>query len=309
MVSDCRLFIYQQTPKIMISIHFILNPISGTGKHNFGKTELEKYFPKSIYKIEVDYSNYKRHAIVLTQNAIVKKPHYVVACGGDGTINEVASCLINTEIKFGIIPVGSGNGLASNLSISRSLEKTAEIIRRGRTRFIDVGKINGHYFFSNAGVGIDALIIKKYERYNKRTLISYLRAAIASSIEFKPIQATLSFNGKIIDTNAFMLFISNSNQMGYGMTLTPDANLNDGLLDLVVVPKLSFLDKILFSLCVLTNKIEKFKKARHILIEKLHIEMPEKIFLDIQIDGESHNLKTNKIEIAVIKSGLEVLAH
>lgn len=291
----------------MIYIHFIVNTISGRGKHNFGKTELEKYFPKSIYKIEVDYSNYKKHAIVLTQNAIAKKPHYVVACGGDGTINEVASCLINTEIKFGIIPVGSGNGLASNLSIPRSLEKTAEIIRKGKTKFIDVGKINEHYFFSNVGVGIDALIIKKYERYNKRTLVSYVRATIASSIQFKPIQATLSFNGKIIDTNAFMLFISNSNQMGYGMTLTPNANLNDGLLDLVIVPKLSFLDKLIFGVCVLTNRIEKFKKAKHILIEKINIEIPKKIFLDTQIDGELHNLKTNKIEIVIIKNGLEVL--
>lgn len=293
----------------MIYIHFIVNPISGSGKHNFGKTELEKYFPKSIYKIEVDYSNYKKHAIVLTQKAITKKPHYVVACGGDGTINEVASCLINTEIKLGIIPVGSGNGLASNLSISRSLEKTAEIIRKGKTKFIDVGKINEHYFFSNVGVGIDALIIKKYERYNKRTLISYVRATIASSIDFKPIQATLSFNGKIIGTNAFMLFISNSNQMGYGMTLTPNADLNDGFLDLVIVPKLSFLDKLTFGVCVLTNRIEKFKKAKHILIEKINIEMPKKIFLDTQIDGELHNLKTNKIEIVIIKNGLEVLIH
>lgn len=293
----------------MIYIHFIVNPISGSGKHNFGKTELEKYFPKSIYKIEVDYSNYKKHAIALTQKAITQKPNYVVACGGDGTVNEVASCLINTEIKLGIIPVGSGNGLASNLSISRSLEKTVEIIRKGKTKFIDVGKINEHYFFSNVGVGIDALIIKKYERYNKRTLISYVRATIASSIEFKPIQATLSFNGKIIDTNAFMLFISNSNQMGYGMTLTPNADLNDGFLDLVIVPKLSFLDKLTFGVCVLTNRIEKFEKAKHILIEKINIEMPKKIFLDTQIDGELHNLKTNKIEIVIIKNGLEVLIH
>lgn len=293
----------------MIYIHFIVNPISGSGKHNFGKTELEKYFPRSIYKIEVHYSNYKKHAIILTQNAITKNPDYIVACGGDGTINEVASCLINTEIKLGIIPVGSGNGLASNLNISKSLEKAAEIIRKGKIKFIDVGKINEHYFFSNVGVGIDALIIKKYERYNKRTLISYVRATIASSIQFKPIQATLSFNGEIIDINAFMLFISNSNQMGYGMTLTPNANLNDGLLDLVIVPKLSFLDKLIFGVCVLTNKIEKFKKAKHISIEKINIEMPKKIFLDTQIDGELHNLKTNKIEIAIIKSGLSVLIH
>lgn len=291
----------------MIYIHFIVNPISGSGKHIIGKTELEKYFPKDIYKIEVEYSNYKKHAIILTQNAINNNPDYIVACGGDGTINEVASCLINTKIKLGIIPVGSGNGLASNLSIPKKIEKATEIIRMGKTQFIDVGKINDHYFFSNVGVGIDALIIKKYESYNKRTLISYVRASIASSIQFKPMQTILSFNNQIIKTNAFMLFISNSNEMGYGMSLTPKASLNDGLLDLVIVSKLNFFDKLILGMRVVSNKIEKFKKAQHTLIENINTEMPKKIFLDTQIDGEFHNLKTNKIEVSVIKSGLEVL--
>ncbi len=291
----------------MIYIHFIVNPISGSGKHNIGKTELEKYFPKDIYKIEVEYSNYKTHAITLTQNAIVNNPDCIVACGGDGTINEVASCLINTKIKLGIIPVGSGNGLASNLSIPKALEKATEIIRKGKTQFIDVGKVNDHYFFSNVGVGIDALIIKKYESYSKRTLMSYIRASIASSIQFKPMQTIISFNNQIINTKAFMLFISNSNEMGYGMSLTPKASLNDGQLDLVVVSKLNFIDKLILGICVVSNKIEKFKKAQHTLIENINVEIPEKIFLDTQIDGEFHNLKTNKIEVSIIKSGLEVL--
>ena len=189
-------------------IHFIINPISGNGKHNIGITMLEKYFPATNFKIEVNYSNYKKHALILTKSAIAKNPDYIIACGGDGTINEVASCLINTKIKLGIIPVGSGNGLASNLNIPKSLEKAAEIIRKGNTQFIDVGKANDHYFFSNMGVCIDALIIKKYEKNIKRTLISYILASIASSIEFKPMQTILSFNNQIIDTSAFMLFIS-----------------------------------------------------------------------------------------------------
>jgi diacylglycerol kinase (ATP) len=293
----------------MIYIHFIVNPISGSGKHNIGKTELEKHFPKEVYKIEVEYSNYKKHAIILTQNAITNNPDCIVACGGDGTINEVASCLINTKIKLGIIPVGSGNGLASNLNIPRDIEKATEIIRKGNTQFIDVGKVNDHHFFSNVGVGIDALIVKKYENYNKRTLISYVRASIASSIQFKPMQTILSFNNHIVNTNTFMLFISNSNEMGYGMSLTPKASLNDGLLDLVIVSKVNFFAKLILGMCVASNKIEKFKKVQHTLIEKISIEIPEKIFLDTQIDGEFHNLKTNKIEVAIIKSGLEVLIH
>jgi diacylglycerol kinase (ATP) len=291
----------------MIYIHFIINPISGKGNHNIGKTELEKHFPKEKFKIEVDYSNYKKHAILLTKNAIANKPDCVVACGGDGTINEVASCLINTKIKLGIIPVGSGNGLASNLNIPKEIKKATEIIRNGISQTIDVGQVNQHYFFSNMGIGIDAHIIKKYETYNKRTLVAYLKASISSSFQFRPIQTILSFNNQIINTKSFLLFVSNSNEMGYGMSLTPKASLQDGWLDLVKVSKLGFIDKLVLGMYVLSNKIEKFKKAEHTLIQKLSIEIPNKINTDIQIDGEFHNVRTNKINVSIIKNGLEII--
>jgi diacylglycerol kinase (ATP) len=288
-------------------IHFIINPISGNSNHNISKTELEKHFPKESFKIEVDYSNYKKHAIKLTKIVIENSPNCIVACGGDGTINEVASCLINTKIKLGIIPVGSGNGLASNLNIPKEIDKAAEIIRNGNSQTIDVGQVNEHYFFSNMGICIDAHIIKKYETYKKRTLVSYIKASVISSFQFKPIQTILAFNNQIINLNSFLLFVSNSNEMGYGMSLTPSASLNDGLLDLVIVSKLNFFEKLILGVRVISNKIEKFKKAQHTLIEKISIEMPDKFFLDTQIDGESHNLKTNKIEVTIIKSGLEII--
>lgn len=291
----------------MIYIHFIINPISGKGNHNIGKTELEKHFPKEKFKIEVDYSNYKKHAISLTKKAIEYNPSYIVACGGDGTINEVASCLINTKIKLGIIPVGSGNGLASNLNIPKEIEKATEIIRNGNSQTIDVGQVNEHYFFSNMGIGIDAHIIKKYETYKKRTLIAYLKASILSSFQFKAIQTQLTFNNRIININSFLLFISNSNEMGYGMSLTPKASLQDGWLDLVKVSKLGFIDKLVLGMYVLSNKIEKFKKAEHTLIQKLSIEIPNRINTDIQIDGEFHNVRTNKINVSIIKNGLEII--
>ena len=291
----------------MVYIHFIVNPISGNGNHNIGKTELEKYFSKEKFKIEVDYSNHKKHAITLTKKAIENNPNCIVACGGDGTINEVASCLINTKIKLGIIPVGSGNGLASNLHIPKEIKKATEIIRNGNSQTIDVGQVNEHYFFSNMGIGIDAHIIKKYETYKKRTLIAYIKASVTSSFQFKPIQTVLAFNNQIINTNSFLLFISNSNEMGYGMSLTPKASLQDGWLDLVVVSKLNFINKLILGMYVLSNKVEKFKNAQHSLIQKMSIKIPNKINTDIQIDGEYYNIKTNKIDVSIIKNGLEII--
>ena len=291
----------------MVYIHFIVNPISGNGNHNIGKTELEKYFSKEKFKIEVDYSNHKKHAITLTKKAIENNPNCIVACGGDGTINEVASCLINTKIKLGIIPVGSGNGLASNLKIPQQLEKVTEIIRNGNSQTIDVGLVNEHYFFSNMGIGIDAHIIKKYETYKKRTLIAYIKASISSSFQFKPIPTQLQFNGKTVNTNSFLLFISNSNEMGYGMSLTPKASLQDGWLDLVIVPKLNFIYKLILGIYVLSSKVEKFKKSQHSLIQKVDIEIQNKKSINIQIDGEFHQIKTNKISVSIIKNGLEII--
>lgn len=289
-------------------IHFIINPISGDGKHNLSRTVLEKYFSEKEFKIAVDYSNHKHHAIMLTHNAVAKNPDYIVACGGDGTINEVASCLVNTRIKLGIIPIGSGNGLASNLKIPKLLEQATEVIRNGKTQCIDIGKVNQQYFFSNMGIGIDALIIKKYDNYKKRTLSAYIKASLEASLKFKPIKSILSLNNQIINSNAFMLFISNSNEMGYGMSLTPNASLVDGKLNLVLIPKISVINQIKLGLHIVSKKAEVFKMAQHSLIENIAIELPEKIFVDIQLDGEYHNLKTNKIEVSVIKNGLEIIS-
>lgn len=292
----------------MIYIHFIVNPISGNGKHNITASHLRTNFPRSQYRIEVDYTKYKTHAIELTRNLIAQEPDYVVACGGDGTINEVASCLVNTKIKLGIIPVGSGNGLASNLNIPKDIEKAIRIIIDGKSESIDVGQINDHFFFSNMGIGIDAMIIKKYDRSGKRTLLAYVKSALSASFAFKPQQTILTFNNKTVTIKPFLLFVSNSNEMGYNMSLTPKASLRDGMLDLVVAPQLSFLEKLQLGYCVLTNRVERFSKAKHELVQSLHVEMPEKIFTDIQIDGEHHNLKTNIINVSIIENGLQIVS-
>jgi len=292
----------------MVYIHFIINPISGNGKHNITASLLRNYFPRSEFTIEVDYTKHKQHAIAIAKYAATKNPDIIVACGGDGTINEVASCLIGTPIKLGIVPVGSGNGLASNLGIPKNLEKALYIIRKGKSITIDVGQVNNNYFFSNMGIGIDAMIIKKYEQLCKRTLSAYVKAALFSGFSFKSTKTTLFYNDKIVNTKPFLLFVSNSNVMGYNMTLTPRASLSDGWLDMVVIPEITLVSKLKLGYAVLRNKIEHFREAEHTLIQNLKIEMPDKIFTDAQIDGEHHNLKTNIIEISIIKKGLNVIA-
>lgn len=291
----------------MCYIHFIINPISGKAKHEITFSYLKSLFPVDKYIVQVDYTEYKNHATELTKIAIEAKPDIIVACGGDGTINEVASCLIGTNIKLGIVPVGSGNGLAANLKIPQKLNEALNAIKSLNATSIDVGRVNDHYFFSNMGIGIDAMIIKNYEYSGKRTLISYIKSALKASLEFKSTKTQILLPNRLIIDSPFMLFISNSNEMGYGMSLTPKASLTDGLLNLVIIPELSFSEKLLLGYYVLRNKTEKFKKAQHFLTDNLHLELPEKIFPDVQIDGEYHNFKTIRLEISIIPEALRVI--
>mgnify|MGYP000973831901 CR=1 FL=1 len=291
----------------MTKLHFIVNPISGNGKHNITRSILLNYFPKDMFDIEISYTEYKKHAIELAHSEIAKKADCIIACGGDGTINEVASTIVGTNIKLGIIPVGSGNGLASNLNIPANIEKAIAVIQKDNTSSIDVGRINEHYFFSNTGIGIDATIIKRYETSGKRTLAAYIKASLSSTFKFKSQNTLITINGITTQVKPFMLFISNSNEMGYNMSLTPKASLTDGFLDMIMIPKLSLAKQLVLGYRVLRNSADKFKKAVNSQIREIDIEQPERIYIDTQIDGEYYNLKTNKITVSIIEKGLKVI--
>jgi len=158
------------------------------------------------------------------------------------------------------------------------------------------------------GIGVDAIIIKKYEENNRRSLYGYMMAALSASLNYEPLDTVISVNGRTVEMKPLLLFVSNSNEMGYNMSLTPDAELNDGFLDLIIVPELNFWEKMHLGYSILKNCSSKFNKVSHELIRHIDIELPDKIFLDIQTDGEYHNFRTNKIQVEVIKKGLRVIS-
>jgi len=291
----------------MIYLHFIVNPISGKGNHIIDLPTLRNHFPCEKFKVEIEYSEYKMHAKELASLAVLKKPDCIIACGGDGTINEVASAIVGTNIKLGILPFGSGNGLASNLGIPKDIEKAISIIKNGYSASIDIGRVNKQYFLSNMGIGIDAMIIKKYEESKKRTLLSYLKASLSVGFKFKSTECKVSFKENEYTAQFFLLFVSNSNEMGYNMSLTPKANLNDGLLDLLMVPQLSLFEKLQLGCYILCNKVPLFSKANYQLIKECTIELPQKTVTYLQIDGEFHELETNKINIDILEKSLEII--
>ncbi|MHC5354114.1 diacylglycerol/lipid kinase family protein [Myroides sp. LJL115] len=291
----------------MKKIHFIVNPISGKAKHAITQEYIEGFFDKEKYQITLSPTLYKRHAIELTRQAILDKADLIVACGGDGTIHEVATQMVGSNIEFGIIPVGSGNGLASNLNISKQIDKAMTTLVRSKSIQMDVGRVNGEYFFSNMGFGIDATIIDKYEKSQKRKLAAYIKAALDSAKEYKAAQIKVSYKGQSKVVNPLLLFISNSNQMGYNMSLTPMASLQDGLLDYLMVPKVNFLKQLTFGIYVLLGKTHKFRKTDYLQLDHLSVEVLDQSKCGLQLDGEYYVFASNKFEITVLKGALKVI--
>lgn len=293
----------------MIDIHFIVNPIAGSGSPHFSETFLRAYFEEDIYDITVKLTGYKGHAIDLTKESIKQQAMIIVACGGDGTVNEVASTLLGSGITLGIVPLGSGNGLASNLDIPRNIKKALAIIKNMRPTSIDVGCVNQRYFFSNTGFGFTASVIKNYEALQKRTLWYYITASLKSFHHyFKKQDLTISIDGKKEIVNPFLVFISNSNVMGYNMSLTPKASLRDGLLDVIVVPKMSKWKIVLLGCCMLFKKADFLKEVSYFQTDHLSIVRKNGSFFDSQMDGETSFVNHTRLSISVKKEFLKVLA-
>lgn len=292
----------------MKNIHFIVNPIAGKGRPTLTKEFLEQFFVKGWHHITVKHSTYKKHAIPLTQKSIEEKADIIVACGGDGSVNEVASCLVGSSIPLGIVPVGSGNGLASSLGIPRNLRLALEIIKTSYTDTIDVGNINDSYFFSNTGVGFDASVIRNYESSKRRTLSGYLMACLYSFKELEQHRnVKIRINGLNILIDPFMIFVSNSNEMGYKLSLTPKASLQDGLLDVLIISKISRLKMLRLGVLLLLNRPYLLKEAKSFQTDKLELYTDNGADLNIQVDGELHKIQNGIISIHIIENALKVI--
>jgi lipid kinase, YegS/Rv2252/BmrU family len=163
----------------------------------------------------------------------------VVICGGDGTVNQVVSYLLGTDINVGIIPIGSGNGLALAAKIPRDINKALQIIFTGTPRFIDAFFINEKFSCMLCGVGFDAQVAHDFAMQSKRGLVTYVKQSVKNFITAQPYQFDITNKGVSFFTEAYFISIANSNQFGNNFTIAPKASLHDGLLDVIVVKKMS----------------------------------------------------------------------
>ncbi|MBK7029781.1 MAG: acylglycerol kinase family protein [Bacteroidales bacterium] len=169
-----------------INILFIVNPRAGiTIKSKFLIRLLAgQYLDNERYKPEVQFTKYATHATELAKEAVESGIPFVIAVGGDGTVNEGARALINTKTAMGILPTGSGNGLAHHLKIPMNIFQALRVINRGNTKYIDTVNLNDKVFTSIAGIGFDAKVAEKFASSGVRGLISYVRIILQ---EYQPI--------------------------------------------------------------------------------------------------------------------------
>lgn len=213
---------------------FIVNPVSG-GKRKDDLPELiEKYVDKDKFDLSIAFSNHVSHANELAADA-GNKFDVVVAVGGDGTVNEVASAIVGTQSRLGIIPCGSGNGLARFLGIPMDVEQAIKNINKEDTEVIDSACFNGQPFFNMAGMGFDAHISELFSHDKTRGFISYVKTSLKEISTYKSQIYKIIIDGTEYEREAFMLSFANSSQYGNNAHVSPKASVQDGLIDVCII--------------------------------------------------------------------------
>ncbi len=287
-------------------ILFIVNPQAGVGHKETFPNQVDKVIDKQHFEYEISYTEEADHAISLSREAVIKKTDIVVAVGGDGTINEVARSLIGTSTVMGLVPAGSGNGLARHLGIPLNATRALRLINTAKTMKIDTGIINERPFVSIAGIGFDALVAKKFAEDPHRGFITYFRIVASLFQHYKPKKYQINIEGeKPITKRALFVTLANSNQFGYNTTIAPNAKLNDGLIDVCIVDKPPFFELPLIVNLLLLKMIH---LSKHVHIYKAaKVQVVQKKVRCVNIDGEAVRLNSRTMDISVNPKSLNII--
>ena len=217
-------------------ILFIVNPISGTrGKESILHI-INNTIDNETFEPEILFTRKKGDALQIISEKIAEGFKYFVAVGGDGTVNEVGSAIINTDCVMGIIPLGSGNGLARHLRIPLDAAKAIQVINKLRVESIDYGLVNGLPFFCTCGVGFDAHIGYRFAKEKGRGFFNYVKVALTDFIRYKPKKYKVKIDGtQKMKVKAFLITCANASQYGNNAYIAPNADIQDGLLDIAIM--------------------------------------------------------------------------
>ena len=285
-------------------ITFIVNPISGTRSKEGLDKKIAKAIDSSRYEWQMVMTQRAGHAVEIARQCVAEGTDICVAVGGDGTVNEVASGLTGSTTALGIIPMGSGNGLARHLCLPMSVKGALDIINQVETAQFDYGLINDHPFFCTCGMGFDAYVSLKFAQSGKRGLMTYAKMVLREGLRYQYDTYTITFEdeqGKEQQYEAFLVACANAAQYGNNTYIAPCASMQDGLLDVIIIEKISNMaaTKVLTEL--FTKTLYSNPHVRHFQAKSIHIHRPTEGAA--HFDGDPTVMGTD-IKVQIVPRGL-----
>lgn len=287
----------------MKNIAFIVNPISGTKTKNRLAKLIRELLDPVQFSPTVVVTEYAGHATQLAQQFAAQDYYAVVAVGGDGTVNEVASGLIGTNTALGIIPNGSGNGFARHLDISTRMNRAIEMLNSSEVISVDYGMVNDIPFFSTFGVGFDAVVAQDFAD-SSRGFKGYVQSIFKDLFQYKPETYHLQSNNIDLTTTAFLVNVANAGQWGYDAYIAPKASVQDGWLDVAIVSEFPMVEAPGLALSLFTKNIDDNLHMNTLRIKEMTLTRENDSVA--HIDGTPTQMG-KVLHVKIVEDGLKVL--
>lgn len=284
--------------------YFIINPISGGRSKKAAVDSIIEIMNEYQHEYGVGWWETGVEVADLVKEGIAKGFDSFVAVGGDGTINQVAKQLVNTDYNLGIIPFGSGNGFARHIGIKGHIDEQLQVLLKSDVKVIDTGSCNGQFFINVAGIGFDAHVSSIFAKTEGRGLVNYAKVSLKEARLHQEQKFELTIDDKKIEETAFLISIANGSQWGNDFFIAPDAELNDGQLRCCLLKKPALLSIPRLIRRLLTGGIAESKYYKEIPFKKLIIKRSTSG--PVHLDGEPIWLE-EALEFKVVNQSLKVI--
>lgn len=285
-------------------IYVIINPISGIGSKKSIPERLSSQIDQQRFDLHFFITGYPGHANDIARQAVLNKVKYVVAVGGDGTVNEVARALVGSESILGIIPFGSGNGLARDLKISTRVDRAITTLKGNNICQIDYGIANEHVFFCTFGMGFDAMVSESFSKETVRGPLTYFKNVIGRYIDFEPEEYEVCVKGNAIKEKAFLITCANATQYGNNAFIAPRASLQDGLMNIAILKPFGVLEIPQTTIQLFSKNIDNNKNLTEIITDEALIKRKSPGW--IHIDGDPF-YEDAEVKVRIVPKGLNVI--
>ena len=287
-------------------IIFILNPISGTVSKAGIPGLIEERLDKEKFDCRIAETKYAGHATELAQQAARQGIDIVVAVGGDGTVNEVGRALVNTKTAMGILPCGSGNGLARHLNLPMNLKKCIDILNDCDIHTLDYGLINRHPFFCTCGMGFDAFISMKFAEAGKRGPITYMQKILEEGLSYQPETYEIEDEEGTRRYKAFLVSAANASQYGNNAYIAPQASMSDGLLDIIIMEPFDLIEAPQVAIELFNKTLDKNLKIKTFRASHIHIHRKSEGI--IHYDGDPV-MADPDVDISIVPKGINIIVN